>query len=58
MLFRSVLYKATDYYAPQFERTLAWNDPDLKVDWELDGTPIVSAKDQRGIALHDADTFE
>jgi dTDP-4-dehydrorhamnose 3,5-epimerase len=53
-----VLYKATDYYAPQFERTLAWNDPDLKVDWELDGVPIVSAKDQRGIALHDADTFE
>jgi dTDP-4-dehydrorhamnose 3,5-epimerase len=53
-----VLYKATDYYAPQFERTLAWNDPDLKVDWELDGTPIVSAKDQRGIALRDAETFE
>jgi dTDP-4-dehydrorhamnose 3,5-epimerase len=53
-----VLYKATDYYAPQFERTLAWNDPDLKVDWELNGAPIVSAKDQRGIALRDAETFE
>ena len=30
------------------ERTLAWNDPDLKIDWELEGEPIVSAKDQRG----------
>ena len=39
-----VLYKATDYYAPEHERTLAWNDPDLKIDWELDGDPIVSAK--------------
>jgi dTDP-4-dehydrorhamnose 3,5-epimerase len=53
-----VLYKATDYYSPQFERTLAWSDPDLKVDWELDGEPTVSAKDQRGTALRDAETFE
>jgi len=53
-----VLYKATDYYAPEHERTLAWNDPDLKVDWELDGEPVVSAKDQRGMALRDAETFE
>ena len=53
-----VLYKATDYYAPEFERTLAWNDPDLKIDWGLEGEPIVSAKDQRGVALRDAETFE
>lgn len=53
-----VLYKATDYYAPEFERTLAWNDPNLKIEWELDGDPIVSAKDQRGVALRNADTFE
>lgn len=53
-----VLYKATDYYAPQYERTLAWNDPDLKIDWELDGEPIVSAKDQRGVSLIDAETFD
>jgi dTDP-4-dehydrorhamnose 3,5-epimerase len=52
-----VLYKATDYYAPEFERTLAWNDPDLKINWELDGEPIVSAKDQRGVAFRDAETF-
>lgn len=52
-----VLYKTTDYYAPEHERTLAWNDPELNVDWQLDGEPIVSAKDQRGIALRDAETF-
>lgn len=53
-----VLYKATDYYAPEHERTLAWNDPQLKIDWELQGDPIVSAKDQRGTLLRDAETFE
>jgi len=53
-----VLYKATDYYAPQHERTVMWNDSDLKIDWKLNGEPIVSAKDQRGILLRDAETFE
>jgi dTDP-4-dehydrorhamnose 3,5-epimerase len=53
-----VLYKATDYYAPQHERTLAWNDPALKIDWKVEGEPIVSAKDQRGTPLRDAETFE
>jgi len=52
-----VLYKATDYYAPEYERTVAWNDPELKIEWELAGDPIVSAKDQRGLALRDAETF-
>lgn len=53
-----VLYKATDYYAPEHERTLAWNDPDLKIDWGLRGEPIVSAKDQRGASLRQAETFD
>ncbi|HEY3974678.1 MAG TPA: dTDP-4-dehydrorhamnose 3,5-epimerase [Candidatus Sulfotelmatobacter sp.] len=53
-----VLYKASDYYAPEHERTLAWNDSDLKINWELEGDPIVSVKDQRGAALRDAETFE
>ncbi|MGD0268795.1 MAG: dTDP-4-dehydrorhamnose 3,5-epimerase [Candidatus Sulfotelmatobacter sp.] len=53
-----VLYKATDFYAPEHERTLAWNDPDLKINWELDGEPTVSAKDQRGAAFRDAQSFE
>lgn len=53
-----VLYKTTDYYAPQFERTLAWNDPQVNIKWELESDPIVSAKDQRGSPLRDAETFE
>jgi dTDP-4-dehydrorhamnose 3,5-epimerase len=53
-----VLYKATDFYAPEHERTLAWNDAQLRIDWGLDGDPIVSAKDQRGVALRDAEVFE
>jgi dTDP-4-dehydrorhamnose 3,5-epimerase len=53
-----VMYKASDYYAPEHERTLMWSDPDLNIKWELDGEPIVSAKDQCGFALRDAETFE
>jgi dTDP-4-dehydrorhamnose 3,5-epimerase len=53
-----VLYKATDYYAPEHERTLAWNDPQLKIKWELDGEPIISAKDQRGVAFRDAESYD
>jgi dTDP-4-dehydrorhamnose 3,5-epimerase len=53
-----VLYKSTEYYAPEHERTLAWNDSDLKIDWKLEGEPIISGKDQRGVALRDAETFE
>lgn len=53
-----VLYKATDYYEPAAERTLAWNDPDLKIDWRLDGEPIVSSKDQHGLPFRDAEKFE
>ncbi|HUO25115.1 MAG TPA: dTDP-4-dehydrorhamnose 3,5-epimerase [Candidatus Aquilonibacter sp.] len=52
-----VLYKATDFYSPEDERTLIWNDPDLKIDWQLSGEPIVSAKDQQGVAFRDAETF-
>lgn len=53
-----VLYKATDYYAPEYERTLAWNDSDLKINWELQGEAQVSAKDQRGVAFRNAETFD
>jgi dTDP-4-dehydrorhamnose 3,5-epimerase len=53
-----VLYKATDFYAPEHERTVVWNDPSLKIDWELDSEPIVSAKDQRGVAFGDAASFD
>ena len=53
-----VLYKATDYYAPEHERTLAWNDPQLKIDWGIQGDPIVSVKDRQGVPLRDAETFD
>src|SRR4029077_5228617 len=52
-----VLYKTTDFSAPADERTIAWNDPHLKINWELAGEPIVSAKDQRGTAFRDAESF-
>ncbi len=53
------LYKVTDYYAPQWERTLLWNDPQLGIDWPLiDGQPpLLSAKDAVGQLLSDAEVF-
>ncbi|HST10472.1 MAG TPA: dTDP-4-dehydrorhamnose 3,5-epimerase [Terriglobales bacterium] len=52
-----VLYKATDYYSPEAERTLTWNDPELKIDWQLAGDPTISEKDQRGTLFRDAEKF-
>ncbi len=52
-----VLYKTTDYWAPEHERSLAWNDPSLGIDWPLDGAPTLSPKDQAGKLLADADLF-
>ena len=52
------LYKTTDYYAPQFERCIAWNDPDLAIDWPNMGmAPLLSAKDGAGRKLSNADCF-
>jgi dTDP-4-dehydrorhamnose 3,5-epimerase len=51
------LYKTTDYYAPQFERSLAWNDPTVGVVWPLSGEPQLSAKDVAGKALAECETF-
>jgi dTDP-4-dehydrorhamnose 3,5-epimerase len=56
--FAEFLYKTTDYYAPEFERSIAWNDPDLAIDWPLDAAPQLSAKDKAGIALKDAEVFQ
>ena len=52
-----VQYKATDYYAPEHERTLLWNDPALAIAWPLAGEPMVSDKDRRGTPLAGAETF-
>ncbi|MCK6395026.1 dTDP-4-dehydrorhamnose 3,5-epimerase [Zoogloea sp.] len=51
------LYKTTDYYAPEHERSLAWNDPDVGVAWPLDAAPLLSAKDVAGKPLGECETF-
>jgi dTDP-4-dehydrorhamnose 3,5-epimerase len=53
-----VFYKTTDFYAPEHERTIAWNDPGLGIDWELQAEPLVSAKDSKGSGFREADKFE
>jgi dTDP-4-dehydrorhamnose 3,5-epimerase len=53
-----VLYKSTQFYFPQLERTILWNDPDLKINWGLRGEPLLSAKDRRGARFRDAEVFQ
>lgn len=52
------LYKTTDYYAPQFERSLRWDDPALAIDWPIDGAPVLSKKDEDAPAFAVAELFE
>ena len=52
------LYKTTDYWAPQHERTLLWNDPDLAIAWPLAGEPILAPKDKAGKRLSEAEVFD
>jgi dTDP-4-dehydrorhamnose 3,5-epimerase len=51
------LYKSTDYYAPEHERCIAWNDPALAIDWPLHGAPVLSPKDEKGMSLVQAEVF-
>ena len=51
------LYKTTDYYAPEHERTLLWNDPALGIDWPLAGAPTLAPKDAAGRPLRDAEVY-
>ena len=53
-----VMYKTTDFYAPEHERTIAWNDLDLAIRWPVDSAPIVSDKDRRATAFRSADLFD
>jgi dTDP-4-dehydrorhamnose 3,5-epimerase len=55
--FAEFLYKTTDYYAPQFERSILWNDPAIGIEWPLQGEPLLSGKDQKGVLLADAEVF-
>jgi dTDP-4-dehydrorhamnose 3,5-epimerase len=52
-----VLYKTTDFYAPEHERCILWNDPELSIDWPLSGVPTLSPKDAAGVRLRDAEVF-
>lgn len=51
------LYLTTDYYAPEHERAIIWNDPDLGIDWPLQAEPSLSAKDKQASSFKDADLF-
>ena len=53
-----VLYKSTEFYFPELERTILWNDPELKIDWGLKAEPLLSAKDRRGVRFREAEVFE
>ena len=55
--FAEVSYKATELYAPAFERSILWNDPAIGIDWPLDGEPTLSEKDKAGSLLVDAETY-
>ena len=52
------LYKTTDYYAPQHERCICWDDPAIGIEWPMSQAPILSGKDQLGLALSEAEVFE
>ena len=51
------LYKASDYYAPEHERCIAWDDPAIGIEWPVQGQPSLSAKDKAGVKLADAEVF-
>jgi dTDP-4-dehydrorhamnose 3,5-epimerase len=51
------LYKTTNVYAPTHERSILWNDPDLAIDWQFEGTPLLSGKDQQAKRFKDAEMF-
>jgi dTDP-4-dehydrorhamnose 3,5-epimerase len=53
-----VLYKATDFYCPDAERTIAWNDPELNIRWELVEPPVISARDSAGVSFRNAEKLE
>jgi dTDP-4-dehydrorhamnose 3,5-epimerase len=52
------LYKTTDYYSPENERCIIWNDAELNIDWPKNITPQLSAKDEKGVRFAEADVFE
>ena len=55
--YAEFLYKTTDYWAPEYERSILWNDPDLAIDWSLKGMPALSSKDAQGSPFAKAELF-
>ncbi len=55
--YAEFLYKTTDYYAPEHERCIQWNDPDLAIAWPIQGEPLLSGKDRSGKLLREAEVF-
>ncbi|BCM24968.1 hypothetical protein ZMTM_12270 [Methyloradius palustris] len=55
--FAEFLYKTTDFYAPEHERCIRWDDPDLNIDWPLNGQPALPGKDKLGLSLAQSDVF-
>ena len=55
--FAEFLYKTTDFYAPEHERCIRWDDPAIGIEWPLQGQPVLSAKDQQGVSLEQAQLF-
>lgn len=55
--YAEFIYKTTDYWAPEHERCIAWNDPDLSIPWPLEVEPVLSAKDRQGKPLSKAEVF-
>ena len=53
-----ILYKTTEYYAPEYERCIRWDDPEIGIDWPINDEPVLSAKDIKGAELHNAEVFE
>lgn len=52
------LYRTTNFYAPEHERCIIWNDPDIGIDWQIDDEPVLSAKDAQGLAFKEADVYQ
>ena len=55
--YTEFLYKTTEYWVPSFERCIAWNDPQLRIPWPLQGEPVLSAKDRKGLPFDKAEMF-
>jgi len=55
--YAEFIYKSTDYWAPEHERTLAWDDPTLAIDWPITGEPALSQKDAKGTPFANAETY-